>query len=192
MAVEGTAQLSYDSTVSDAFDDRLARTRGDVDKRAAAIERERAEREHYARQERSAAAAASRALLPELLASFDALREFEEADPARTSPWRLGSRNVDLGWFPDSAPITLTREYRPARGLGRGSRLEGWTIRAARGGLTIKLSRSAREPLVVHPFATLEEAANAGIYSSEGRVVVTNDAFEAVIQMIADHIARGH
>jgi hypothetical protein len=178
--------------VSEAFDERLAKTRGNADERAAALERARAEREDYAREERAAAMAASRALLPELRSAIDALRAFEEADPARTSQWKLESRNVDLGWFPDSAPITLTREYRPARGLGRGSRLEGWTIRAARGGLTIRISRSAREPLVTEPFDTLEAAADAGIYSLAGRVVVTSEAFEAVIQMIADHIARGH
>jgi hypothetical protein len=34
--------------------------------------------------------------------------------------------------------------------------------------------------------------ANAGVYAVEGRVIVTTDAFDAVIQTIADHIARGH
>jgi hypothetical protein len=53
--------------VSAAFDERLAKTRGNADEGAAAM-------------------AASQALRPELLASIDALRQFEEADPARTPP----------------------------------------------------------------------------------------------------------
>jgi hypothetical protein len=178
--------------VSDAFDERLARTQEGVDQVAAARERSRIQREQRVRAERLEAAATARALLPELLASIEALREFEEADPARTSRWKLERTNVNLGFFPDSAPVAFSREYRAARGLGKGSVLDGWIISAARGGLTITIPRSAREPLVVQPWATLDEAADAGIYSSGGRVVVTSDAFDSVIQMIADHIARGH
>ena len=132
------------------------------------------------------------ALLPELLASFDALREFEDADPARTSEFKIYRSNMNLGFFPDSAPVTFSREYRPARGLGNGSHLSGWMFTAARGGLSITVPRSKSEPLIVHPFPTLEQAADVGIYASSGRVVVTSDAFEAVLQTIVDHIARGH
>jgi hypothetical protein len=178
--------------VSDAFDERLSRTRGDVADRSAAEERARAERAQAYEQARAVAAAAARALIPELLASIQALREFEEADPARTSRWKIDRVKLDLGYFPDSAPVTFSREYRPARVLGKGSQLKGWIITAARGGLSITIPRSAAEPLVVAPFKTLEEAADAGMYSGAGRVVVTSDAFDAVIQTIADHIARGH
>ena len=143
-------------------------------------------------QARSDAAEAARGLLPELLASFDALRTFEEADPARTSNFKIYRTKLNLGFFPDSAPVTFSREYRPARGLGTGSHLQGWIFTAGRGGLSITVPRSATEPLIVEPFATLEETADVGIYASAGHVVVTSDAFEAVIQTIVDHIARGH
>jgi hypothetical protein len=178
--------------VSDAFDERLARTQETVEQRVAATEQTRSNREELARQERAAATNAARALLPELHASIEALRRFEEAGPDSTSRWKITRKTVDLGGYPDSAPISLTREYRTVRGFGKGSSIDGWTIVAARGGLTIKIPRAAGAPLVVHPPASLEAAANAGIYSASGRVVIVNEAFDSVIQMIADHIARGH
>ena len=99
---------------------------------------------------------------------------------------------IQIEFFPDDAPVTFTREYRPGRVLGKGSVIDKWILSAARGGLTITIPRSAKEPLETHPWPTLEAAADAGIYTSSGRVVVTSEAFEAVIQMIADHIARGY
>jgi hypothetical protein len=178
--------------VSDAFDERLERTREDIAKRAADLERAQAERARSSEQARQDAAAAARALLPELLASFEALREFEEADPARMSNYKIYRTKMNLGFFPDSAPVTFSREYLPVRGLGKGSHLQGWIFTAVRGGLSITVPRSPTEPLVIEPYATLEEAADAGIYASSGRVVVTSQAFEAIIQTIVDHIARGH
>jgi len=178
--------------VSDAFDERLARTQEDVEQRAAAHEQTRSNREQLARQERAAATAAARALLPELHASIEALRKFEEAGPERTSRWKITRKTVDLGGYPDSAPISLAREYRPVRGFGKGSAIDAWTIVAARGGLTIRIPRAAGSPLVVQPPESLEAAADAGIYSASGRVVIVNEAFDSVIQMIADHIARGY
>jgi hypothetical protein len=178
--------------VSDAFDERLSRTRGQAEQLAAAQARAQAERERRSREHRAAAAAAARALLPELRAAIEALRTFEENDPARTSPWRLEQTKLNLGFFPDSAPVTLAREYRPAPRFRKGSELKGWVLTTARGGLSLTIPRAPGEPLVVSPFGTLEEAANAGIYSQNGRVVVTSEAFDAVIQTIADHIARGH
>ena len=178
--------------MSDAFDERLERTRGDAARRAAVRQQAQAERERSSQQARDDAAAAARVLLPELLAAFDALREFEDADPARTSEFKIYRSNLNLGFFPDSAPVTFSREYRPARGLGNGSHLYGMDVhrgtRRAVHHRSPDRRRAAHRPSLSHARA----AADAGIYSSSGRVVVTSEAFEAVIQMIVDHIARGH
>ena len=58
--------------------------------------------------------------------------------------------------------------------------------------MTIKIARAAGSPLVVRPLDSLEAVADAGIYSASGRIVIANEAFDSVIQMIADHIARGY